>query len=159
VRGLARDAVAAHTVGAVVLGVGWWLLAPDVLFLVSNGTPLRFEDATLGVFGVDAAFMAVAAVVGLVVGRWLWGRHQDRQRAVLVVLAAGGLVGAVAGRWLGSRLGPGPVVDRAVGLPDLTELPGELVLRATAALVVWPLLAVLVATVALWLSPPEPPAP
>jgi hypothetical protein len=148
-----------HLVGALALAALWAWLAPRPTLLVRDGQAVRLEEETLRVFGVDATFALLAMLIGVVVGTVVWSWAADRGWGTLVVLAVGGLAASWVAARLGSWLGGGSTPESLVTATDLTEVPARLQLRATSALVVWPLMAVTVALVNLWLADPSAPPP
>ena len=94
----------------------------------------------------DGVFVLILAAVGLLAGLVVWRLRARRGALLLVALATGVLAAGVVAWQLGSWLGAGPTEA------ELTEVGATVTtglgLRATAALAVGPLLAVLVYLVA-----------
>jgi hypothetical protein len=140
------------TAAGVLLGLLWLWLAPRVP-LVSDGKAVYFKNAD-GVFVLlGLGFGALTAVVAF----WLY-----RRGGVALVLgtAVGGLLASVVAWQLGIRLGPSQDVvahARAVGKGAVFDAP--LQLRATGALLVWPIAAMAVQLVLTGLFGPRDPLP
>jgi hypothetical protein len=153
-RRLVVDAVGLHLVLAVLVGLGWWAWAPEVTYTVVDGQPFVVQEARYtAIFSGDATFAVLAGVAGLLSATVLLMRGH-RGPAVPVLLAALGSAAAVAAWWIGVTLGPGRIDDlaTAAGEGDLVAGPE---LNAYAALLVWPLLAVVAVFVATAFSEPE----
>ncbi|SDU75787.1 hypothetical protein SAMN04488563_5038 [Jiangella alkaliphila] len=152
--------VAVSAVAGVLMGVLWWLLAPDATGVVVNGG-LGF-DAREGqhLFGRDAVFTLVGAGFGLVLSIVFTLWHRRNPVAVLVAMAAMGVVGSLIAQVVGEFLGPEGDV---AGLADGAELQIPLRLESDAALLVWSMVAVVVAAVVALFredrTPWTPPAP
>jgi hypothetical protein len=125
-------------------GVVWWAVTDLPAYRVQQGGgAVTSERGLANYIASDAWYVVCGAVVGLVVGAlawWWFGRS-----GWLVVVLAGG-VGVTAGLlcWaVGHQIEPGSFAVRlAAAHPgDLVRI--DLTLRAKAALVVWPLFAVL----------------
>lgn len=148
------EALALHTVLAVVVGLSWWALAPKVTYTVFDGQPFALgETASRAIFDGDAVLMLLCAAAGLTAGVWLLARGY-RGALVPLVLAVGGLSGSVAAWLLGVELGPGRLDDLVAAAGEGDVVPGP-ELNAYAVLLVWPILAVAVAFVVAAFSEPE----
>lgn len=135
---------AAVAVLGVAVGLLWLWLAPRVpmisdgkaVYLAnSEGEESIAADGTFALLGAGAGVLAALAV--------FWRLRRGGIAAVLG-LAAGSLVGSVLAWQLGVWLGPGQdlvALARAAGEGKVFE--GPLVLRAEAALLVWPSVAML----------------
>lgn len=134
----------ASVVAGLVLGVLWWLLTPDVRCVVVDGrlTPSACENREL--FGRDAVFTLLGAGFGLVLGVVFTVWHRRTPVTTLVALAAFGVVGSLVARFAGGLLGPS---DDVSGLADGTDRMYPLLLDADAALLVWSMVAVVVAAI------------
>jgi hypothetical protein len=139
----ALGTIAALAVLGAALAPLWVHLAPRLAFRVSTpGTALPVVPEAEEYVAADGRFVIITLIVGVLgaVGCWLVKR--SRGPWTLLALAVGGLLGAVVTWRLGLRLGTGykqedlRVVGRVI-YPPLT-------LRATAALVVEPVAAVIV---------------
>lgn len=152
---LAWQALLAHLVAALAVGIGWWQLAPELTYTVFEGQPFLFDEvASRSIFDGDATFVVLGAVAGLVCAvALLVAGH----RGVIVpaLLAGGGLLGSVAAWWLAVRLGPGRLDALAAAAGEGEVVAGP-ELSAHSALLVWPIGAVAVVLVVTAFSEPEP---
>ena len=125
-------------------GVGWWAVTDLPTFRVLNGGGATTTERGLaGYIAADAWFVVCGAVVGLVVGILAW-RWFGRFGWPVVLLTV--VVGAGAGLlcWaVGYRIGPGSFAVRLAAAQPGDLVPIDLTVRAKAALLVWPLFAVL----------------
>lgn len=129
--------VAMVLVGAPV-GLLWAAVAPrvEVVVAADGGTMLASPDND-GFFAVDAAFLALALVAGVLCGAvafWLGRAHGP---GVVVGLAVGGLLAAEVARRTGELVDAGEaqaVLD--AGQAGVVELSVRL--RAEAARLAWP---------------------
>lgn len=129
-------------VGAPV-GLLWAALAPRVLVEVSGEDVQVLDTSGDGFIAVDAWFFAAVVLAGLVGGVLAWRLGAAHGPAVVLGLAVGGLAAA----WIASRVGG--EVDRVTvaqlvesGVQGRRELAVRL--RATSALLGWPLASLLV---------------
>ncbi|RIQ13745.1 DUF2567 domain-containing protein [Jiangella rhizosphaerae] len=136
--------VVASVVAGVLMGVLWWLLAPDVQGVVVDGG--LGVDAHEGrhLFTRDAVFTLIGAGAGLLLSAVFAVWHRRNPVAVLVSLAAMGVVGSLIARFVGGFLGPDGDVS---GLADGADVLFPLRLETDAALLVWSMVAVVVAAV------------
>lgn len=125
-------------------GVGWWAVTDVPTYrVVTGGGAATSERGLAGYIAADAWFVVCGAVVGLVVGLLAW-RWFGRVGWLVVVLAV--VVGAGAGLlcWaVGSRIGPGSFAGRLARAQPGDLVGVDLTVRARAALLVWPLFAVI----------------
>jgi MFS family permease len=125
-------------------GVVWWAVTDLPTYRVQQGGGAVTSERGLARYiASDASFVVCGAVVGLVVGTLAW-RWFGRSGWLVVVLVAA--VSAAAGLlcWtVGHQIEPGSFAVRlsAAHPGDLVRI--DLTVRAKAALVVWPLFAVL----------------
>lgn len=124
-------------------GVAWWALTDLPAYrVVAGGGAVTSERGLAGYVAADAWFVVCGAVLGLVVGVLGW-RWFGRSGWPVVVLVA--VLGAGAGLlcWaVGHRIEPGSFAVRLAGAQVGEEVPVDLTVRARAALLVWPLFAV-----------------
>ena len=124
-------------------GVVWWLLTDLPTFRVVNGGgAVTSERGLAGYVAADAWFVVCGAVVGLVLGvlAWRWFGRLGWP-VVLLGVVAGAAAGFVC--WaVGYLLGPGAFDVRLAAARPGDLVPVELTVRAKAALLVWPLFAV-----------------
>lgn len=142
---LATDVLVAvvwFVVLGVVVGVGWWQLAPEVMAVRSDagvvieGTELERE---VGVDGWYAALgLAGSLLSGVALVWWRWARP-----VLLVGLVALGSLGAgLLALWLGGVLGPADPRTMLSSADVGTTAPLALRLQAGGLLWAWPASAV-----------------
>lgn len=143
--GVAGDVVVVgvwFVVLAVVGGVAWWQLAPDVLATSSEAGVVVQGPQLERQVGVDGWYAALGLVGGLLSGVVLsWWR---RERPVLVVglVTVGAALAGLGASHLGLLLGPGDPRPRLEDASPGTTGALELMVQATGALWLWPLAAV-----------------
>jgi hypothetical protein len=125
-------------------GVAWWAVTDLPTYRVGErGTAATSERGLAGYIAADAWFVVCGIVVGLVVGLLAW-RWFGRSGWPVVVLTV--VVGAAAGLvcWaVGYRLGPGSFPVRLAAAQPGAVVAVDLTVRAHAALLTWPLFAVI----------------
>jgi hypothetical protein len=125
-------------------GVVWWAVTDLPTFRVlQTGGAVTSERGLAAYIAADAWFVVCGAVVGLVVGLLAW-RWFGRVGWPVVVLTV--VLGAAAGLlcWaVGHELGPGTFDVRLAAAHPGDVVPIDLTVRARAALLVWPLFAVI----------------
>ncbi len=115
------------------------LLAGALWAALATSKFVAHDNDLRSYFGRDVWFVIVTAVVGLLAGTLAWVRQRDDGLAALAGLVLGGLLGASVAWKLGGYLGPG---WRDLGHPPPPDRAG-LALRATGALMLWPIASVL----------------
>lgn len=131
-------------VAGIVMGLLWWLLAPDVHGVVVDGGLGTDSREGQKLFERDAVFALLGAAFGLVLAIVFTVWHRRNPVATLVSLAVFGVGGSLIARFAGGLLGPG---DDVAGLADGTERVFPLHLESDSALLVWSMVAVVVAAV------------
>jgi Protein of unknown function (DUF2567) len=141
---VARAVVVVVVLATCGVGVGlvWWQVAPRLGFRIvsaGNGTPVTPESEQF--FAADGWFVLLTLLAGLLAAGVVWSMRSFRGPFATVTLAAGGVLGAVVTWRIGLILAPAPS-------PTALRQVGQVVypalrLRATAALVVEPIAAVL----------------
>ncbi len=125
-------------------GVAWWALTDRPTFRVlPGGSAVTSERGLASYISADAWFVVCGVVVGLGVGFLAW-RWFGRTGWPVVVLAV--VVGTAAGLvcWaVGYRIAPDSFDVRLAAAHPGDLVPVDLTVRARAALLVWPLFAVL----------------
>jgi len=125
-------------------GVVWWAVTDLPTYRVVNGGgAVTSERGLAGYIASDAWYVVCGVVVGLVVGVLAW-HWFGRSGWLVVVLAAA--VGVCAGLlcWVvGHGIEPGSFAARLAAAQPGDLVPIDLTVRARAALVVWPLFAVI----------------
>ena len=153
-----RSDVVAGVVTAVVcvllgapVGLLWAAVAPKVVVEVSGTAVTLASDASTFIAG-DGAFLGVVFVVGLITGLVAWVLGRRYGPAVVVGLTAGGLLGAYVAARTGELVDEGSA-RAAVAAGRTGGLELSLVLRATEAVVGWPIGALLAFALAVSLWP------
>ncbi|MBB5789719.1 DUF2567 domain-containing protein [Jiangella mangrovi] len=136
--------VVASVVAGIVMGVLWWLLSPDVRCVVVDGQLSPSSCESRVIFERDAVFTLLGAGFGLVFGAAFAVWHRRHPVTTLVALAVFGVAGSLIARFAGGLLGPS---DDVAGLADGTDRLYPLLLDADAALLVWSMVAVVVAAI------------
>jgi hypothetical protein len=141
-------------VGAPV-GLLWAALAPRVTVEISGDDVQVVDTFGDGFIAVDAWFLAAVLLAGLVGGVLAWRLDAEHGPAVVLGLVVGGLAAA----WIASRVGG--EVDRVTarqlvesGVQGRRELAVRL--RATSALLGWPIASLLAFLVLSVLRPAAP---
>lgn len=156
------EIVVATVVAGVVMGVAWWLLAPDVTAAVVNGEVRLDAREGQKLFGRDAVFALLAAGCGLLMAVVFSARHRHRPVTVLLAVAILGFGGSLLAELTGGLLGGS---DDMAGWADGTEHVVDLQMQSQAGLIVWSMTAtVTVAVIAVfrddrspWAVPGAPP--
>ncbi len=112
-----------------------YTIAPD-------GRAATDERGLTAVFGSDAWFCLLGAVVGPVLGVVAWRRLRDLGWPVVLLVIAAAVAAGCLAWWVGTALGPGPFNPRLAQAEPGAVVPVALQLRAPASLLVWPFLAV-----------------
>lgn len=163
-REVRTGAVVAVAVGVfgVLFGLLWLWLSPRVP-IVSDGQAIYLKDGEgEQAIGIDGWFTLLGAAFGLVSGVVVFCFRRRGGIAVVIGLAVGGLLASLLAWRVGVWLGPsGDLRARAeeAGVGKAFDKPLEL--QAKAALLIWPMLAMLahlVVTAAFGPRDPEPPA-
>jgi hypothetical protein len=159
-RRLPRDLLLVHLLCALVVGVLWWRLSPELEYTVVEGTPYTLDEVQTGeVVAADGVFALLGLAAGVLCAAVLLLRRYGGPW-LSVGLAVGGLLGSGAAWALGTWLGPGRLADLAGAAANQEVVVPGPELAAYGVLLVWPITAVVVALVAAWLTGPPPrPAP
>jgi len=130
-------------VGAVA-GLVWEAVVDLPTYLVGADRSASISERGLtAVVAGDAWFTAIGAGAGIGLGWVGWRRLRGLGWPVVLVVLTAALVAALLCWLVGQRLGPGPLAPRLAAAVPGEAVPVELTLRARAALLVWPLAAVL----------------
>ena len=142
-------AVVCVLLGAPV-GLLWAAVAPKVAVEVTGTAVKLTSDASAFIAG-DGWFLGVVFLVGLVTGLAAWALGRRHGPAVVVGLTVGGLLGAYVAARTGELVDEGSA-RAAVEAGRMGGLELSLVLRATEAVVGWPIGALLgfLAPFSLW---------
>lgn len=140
----AVTAVAVAVTG-VVFGLLWLWLAPRVPLVATDEAVLLRNTEGEEAMGADGVFVLLGLGMGAVTGTLVYWLRRRGGVGLVVGLTLGGLLGSLLAWRLGVWLGPTQDVAahaREVGPGKVFDAP--LKLRATAALLAWPVAAVLV---------------
>jgi hypothetical protein len=126
-----------------LMGLLWQAISPSVRYVVLDGKPVLADPETQALISTDGRYAILTAVAGLVggaIGYLAAGRGTDI--AVAAGLALGGTAAALLAWRVGHQIGL-TAFQHAVGAAkDGGSVTGVAELRATGALVFWPMLAV-----------------
>jgi hypothetical protein len=126
----------------LVVGLLWWLLAPQFTVEVVAGQLQPLEPVGESRFGADAWFAIISAVAGALIGWVLFTRHRYRPVVTVCALAVAGFLGSIVAWRLGVLLGPDPIQGALEDIADGTRLDFPLGLGATGMLLMWPIASV-----------------
>ncbi|MFD0371864.1 DUF2567 domain-containing protein [Streptomyces sp. NPDC127114] len=153
--------VAASVVAGALLGLLWLWLAPRVT-LFSDGKAVYLKDSEgESAIGMDGTFVLIALGFGVLAAVLVFLVHRHGGVALVLGLAAGGVLGSLLGWGVGVWLGPERNVvahAKAVGPDVLFEAPLELKMGA-AAMLAWPVAAMIVHLALTALFGPRDPEP
>ncbi|MEU8620007.1 DUF2567 domain-containing protein [Streptomyces sp. NPDC048623] len=153
--------VAASVVAGVLLGLLWLWLAPRV-GLYSDGKAVFLKNSEgEAAIGSDGTFVLIALGFGALAALLVFLFHRHGGVALVLGLALGGVLGSLLGWGVGIWLGPErDVVAHAKALgPDVTfDAPLELDMGA-AAMLAWPIAAMIVHLALTALFGPRDPEP
>jgi hypothetical protein len=151
---LLRDLVVVHVLASVLTGVAWWWLAPPVDYLVLDGRAFPgTETEYVQIIAGDGWFVLLGGVAGAACAAVLLLRRHGGP-LLSVGLALGGVLGSVGAWGLGVLLGPGRLADLVATAEEGAVVTAGPELRAYGALLVWPIVALVVALVAASVSAP-----
>ena len=143
----------------VVAGVLWAVLAFRPRYEVADdlGASLR-ERGLSQIFAADALFSVLLAVVGLGIGIACWLLFHRNGWWVCVLAVSGAIIAALVAWQVGLLVTPNDFAERLARAVGGDEVPVDLQLHATAALLVAPFTAItpVMLLAAFW---PESPAP
>ncbi|WP_128982224.1 DUF2567 domain-containing protein [Streptomyces roseicoloratus] len=138
--------VAASVAGGLLLGLLWLWLAPRVT-LFSDGKAVYLKNSEgESAIGMDGTFVLLALGFGALAAALVFLIHRHGGIALVLGLAAGGVLGSLLAWGVGVWFGPDRDVvghAKAVGPDVVFEAPLELKMGA-AALLAWPIAAMLV---------------
>ncbi|MET9952612.1 DUF2567 domain-containing protein [Streptomyces sp. NPDC006339] len=144
-----RQAAVVTVVSAVagaLLGLLWMWLAPRVV-LVSDGKAVFLRDGEgEAAIGMDGTFVLLGLGFGALAAALVFLIHRHGGIALVIGLAVGGVLGSLLGWGVGAWLGPERDVvahAKAVGPDVLFEAPLDLNMAA-AAVLAWPVAAMIV---------------
>ncbi|NUR90405.1 MAG: hypothetical protein HOY71_40545, partial [Nonomuraea sp.] len=128
---------------AVPAGLIWSWVSPRAPYQVTGEGTVLADPSTQALIAADGWFTVITGAIGLIGGAVAWFVRRDLSVALVLGLCAGGVIGAYVTRWTGTTFTIGPVAVEAAA-PGTKVVAGALQLKATGALVAWPLLAVAV---------------
>jgi hypothetical protein len=131
------------------VGLIWEAIAPRPKFVIAAGTTVIADPESQAFIAADGWFSVLTGTVGLaggLAGYLLVVKFKDRfgELALVLGLAVGGLTGALVTWWMGHSVGLDTFEELVRTGQDGTPVTGALDLRSSAAVLVWPLLAVMV---------------
>jgi hypothetical protein len=154
---VAALAVAAGTAALGVLaGLLWAAVAPrPLLVMTSPGAAALINTETSAFIAADAVFCLVCLAGGVVSGAlgYLFAVRKYGPLAMAGLLA-GSVAAAFVARWVGEQSGSAALQHLLATQPTGARFHDSLTLRATGALVCWPLAAAVVAGGLEWLVSP-----
>ncbi len=125
------------------VGLLWQAISPSVRYVVIDGKPVLADPETQNLISTDGRYAILVALAGLVCGAVVYlaaGRGTD---AVMAAgLALGGIGAALLAWRVGHHIGLNAFQDAVRGAKDGTFVTGVAELKATGALVFWPIFAV-----------------
>ena len=124
-------------------GVVWEAVVDLPAYTVGgDGGASTSERGLTAVFGSDALFCLLGAVVGLLLGVVAWRRLRALGWPLVLLVVVAAVAAALVAWWVGTALGPGAFNPRLAAARPGDVVPVALELRAPASLLVWPFLAV-----------------
>lgn len=145
----------------LLAGVVWQAVVTLPGYTVaSDGSAATTQYGLTQVFGSDAWFCLIGAVVGVLLGlvSWWWFGRLGWPSVVIATLGA--LIAAGCCWWAGWTLGPGPLNARLVAARPGDFVPISLTVRAPAGMLIWVAAAVVPILIRSSLGPdPDDPKP
>ena len=145
-------ALLAPVAAGALVGVAWWLLAPTarVQAAMSGQTLLVSAPSDPELFAAqDGTLVLLGAVAGLVTGLVVVVRARRRPATTTVLAVLGSVAGSALAVGVGHLLGPGSLASQgfraSAAAADQPPLTSPLEVHALGAVLVWPLLALVVA--------------
>lgn len=126
----------------LLVGVAWFLLAPQPQVIASGGRLYPVNPEGKEFVAADGWFAVLACVTGVLAAAVVYARHREQGIGAVCGLAGGGLLGAATAWALGAALSPalGPVA----ALPQEVAVTVAAQIRAPGVLLLWPMAAVTV---------------
>jgi hypothetical protein len=143
-RRVVAEIVVAAAIVSVLMGVLWWLLAPDISGVVADGGLFADPSQAQKLFDRDALFAVLSGGAGLILAVVFAVRHHRRPVTVLLALAVCGIAGSLVAQLIGRYLGPG---DDVTGLADGADHAVPLQLHSWAGVFGWSIAATMVVAV------------
>ncbi|MGW7366321.1 hypothetical protein ACWGI8_23510 [Streptomyces sp. NPDC054841] len=150
----------AVALAGIVLGLLWLWLAPRVQLIATDKAVFVADTEGEEAAGADGTFVLLALGLGVLSAAAVFWFHRRGGIALVAALAVGGLLGSALGWGIGYWLDPAHDVvahARAVGPGVAFDAP--LQLRAKAALLAWPVAAMVVHLALTALFGPRDPEP
>lgn len=134
-------------VAAVIIGVAaglvWHALVDLPVYSVGpDGGAATTERGLANVFGVDATYSAIGAVVGLLIGLASWRLFGHRGWIVTLIAIGAAVVAALVCWGVGVAQGPSDFAARIAAASNGEQVPIDFALHTRAAIYIWPLFAV-----------------
>lgn len=134
-------------VGSVAVGVAtgliWHALVDLPVYQVgADGGAATSERGLAAVFGADATYSAIGAVVGIVIGSVGWRLFGHRGWIVTIIVGGSAVVAALVCWGVGVAQGPSDFAGRIATAVSGDQVPIDFALHTKAAIYLWPLFAV-----------------
>lgn len=129
-----------------IVGALWIMIAPHELMKVYGGKAYPETYQPQGFIADDGTLAALLVGVGLIVTITLMMRLPDRPLRVLGLGVSSGLLVGVIAALVGTRLGRTDLAHLAPISADGALLEAPITLRATAVLLLWPLITAALVT-------------
>lgn len=131
-------------IGGLACGLVWhWVVRVPNFVVGEDGSANISERAASQIFRCDAAFIAIGSVAGLLIGVLSWRLLRHIGWPVSIVTAFAALLSGCCCWSLGVMLGPNNFAKRVSKAVAGDQVPVDFGLHSFAALLVWPLAALL----------------
>jgi len=129
---------AALTLGvAPYLGMLWEWLAPKPTYINLSGAIYLDNQDTTQFIADDTWFLVLGLLAGLIAGGLGYWRYRRGIPAMLGLIGAA-MLGSLIARHIGVALGPPPIAQAALGVPDGSTVHAMIQVKAHAVLLSWP---------------------
>lgn len=126
-------------------GAVWAAIVPLSAYQVrDDGRATTTERGLAGYIAGDAWFVLIGVVLGLVIGWWCWRWFGGLGWPAAVIAALASTGTGLMCWWVGWLTGPGPMEPRLALAGPGQQLPIELTVRGSTAVLAWPFAALLV---------------
>lgn len=129
---------AALTLGiAPYVGMLWERLAPKPTYINLSGAIYLNDQDTSQFIADDTWFLVLGLLAGLIAGGLGYWRYRRGIPTMLGLIGAA-LLGSLIARHIGVALGPPPIAQAALGVPDGGTVQAMIQVKAHAVLLSWP---------------------
>jgi hypothetical protein len=150
----------AVALAGIVLGLLWLWLAPRVQLIATDKAVFVVDTEGEEAAGADGTFVLLALGLGVLSAAVVFWFHRRGGIALVAALALGGLLASALGWGIGYWFGPAhDVVAQARAVGEGVPFEAPLKLRAEAALLAWPVAAMVVHLALTALFGPRDPEP